>query len=185
VLVHWNNSPRIDMVLYLDTLSWLKANQSLLLLLSAEATNNNFSLLLDPIWAWTSDQPHSQRAQEPLHLRCSTWILNCQDQCLSRCTWESSWSYGSWICLSPLTLWVWIPLGRGLLDTTLCDKVCQWLATGRWFSPGTLVPSTNKTDHHDITEILLNVALNIITLNKDSHTYFFCDMQRLHWSRIT
>ena len=24
---------------------------------------------------------------------------------------------------------------RGVLDTTLCDKVCQWLATGLWFSP--------------------------------------------------
>jgi hypothetical protein len=22
--------------------------------------------------------------------------------------------------------------GRGALDITLCDKVCQWLATGRW-----------------------------------------------------
>ena len=28
---------------------------------------------------------------------------------------------------------------RGILDTTLCDKVCQLLATGRWFSPGTPV----------------------------------------------
>jgi len=41
--------------------------------------------------------------------------------------------------------------------------VCQWLATGLWFSPGTPVSSTNKTDRHDITEILLKVALNIIT----------------------
>ncbi len=32
------------------------------------------------------------------------------------------------------------------------------------FSPGTPVSSTNKTDHHDITEILLKVALNTITL---------------------
>jgi hypothetical protein len=48
----------------------------------------------------------------------------------------------------------------GVLDTTLCDKVCQWLATGQWLSPGT---STNKTDRHDITEILLKVTLNIIT----------------------
>jgi hypothetical protein len=30
------------------------------------------------------------------------------------------------------------------------------------FLPGTLVSSTNKTDHHDITEILLKVALNTI-----------------------
>jgi len=49
-----------------------------------------------------------------------------------------------------------------MLDTTLCDKVCQGLATGRWCSPGTPVSSTNKTDRNDITEILLKVALNII-----------------------
>ena len=42
---------------------------------------------------------------------------------------------------------------RGILDTTLCNKVCQRLATGRWFSPGILVSSINKTDCHDITEI--------------------------------
>jgi hypothetical protein len=48
------------------------------------------------------------------------------------------------------------------LDTTLCDKVCQSLAIGLWFSLGTLVSSTNKSDHHDITEILFKVALNII-----------------------
>jgi hypothetical protein len=32
--------------------------------------------------------------------------------------------------------------------------------TGQWFSPGPLVSFTNKTDSHDITEILLKVALN-------------------------
>jgi hypothetical protein len=53
---------------------------------------------------------------------------------------------------------------RGLLDTTLCDKLCQWLATGLWFSEGTPVSSTNKTDCHDITEILLKVVLNTKTL---------------------
>jgi hypothetical protein len=56
--------------------------------------------------------------------------------------------YGSWIynyldnqCLSPLKLRV---------------------RTSRWFSPGTPVSSTNKTDGHDITEILLKVASNTI-----------------------
>jgi hypothetical protein len=34
----------------------------------------------------------------------------------------------------------------------------------RWFSPGTLVSSTNKTDHHNIAEILLKRALNTTTL---------------------
>ena len=39
-------------------------------------------------------------------------------------------------------------------------KFCQWFAAGRWFSPDSPVSSTSKTDHHDITKILLNVALN-------------------------
>ena len=33
-----------------------------------------------------------------------------------------------------------------------------------WFSPDYLVSSTNETDHHDVTEILLKVALSTITL---------------------
>ena len=48
---------------------------------------------------------------------------------------------------------------------TLCDKVCESLATGQWFSPDILVSSTNKTDRHDITEIVLKVALRAISLN--------------------
>jgi hypothetical protein len=35
---------------------------------------------------------------------------------------------------------------------------------GRWFSQGTPVSSTDKTTCHGITEILLNVTLNTITL---------------------
>ena len=52
---------------------------------------------------------------------------------------------------------------QGVLETTLCDKVCQRLMADWWFSPGTLISSTSKTDRHDITEILLKVALNTIT----------------------
>ena len=44
----------------------------------------------------------------------------------------------------------------GVPNTTLCDKVCQGLAAGLWFSLGTPVSSTIKTDRHNITEILLN-----------------------------
>jgi hypothetical protein len=36
---------------------------------------------------------------------------------------------------------------------------------GWWFSTGTPVSSTNKTDCHNINEILLKVALKIINLN--------------------
>ena len=63
------------------------------------------------------------------------------------------WSYGSWIydylCnqwLSVLTLWVRIPLRRGVLETISCDTVCQWLATDRWFSSST--PSRSVKDWH-------------------------------------
>jgi hypothetical protein len=69
-------------------------------------------------------------------------------------------------CLSPLTLWVWIPLRRGVFDTTLVDEVCQWLAAGRWFSP---VSSTNKSDRHDITEILLKVAWTVVLMKSCGH----------------
>ena len=47
--------------------------------------------------------------------------------------------------------------GRGVQH-----QVCQRLVTGRWFCPGPPVSSTNKTDRHDIAEILLKVALNTI-----------------------
>jgi len=81
---------------------------------------------------------------------------------------------------TPLMLWVRIPLRRGLLNTTLCDKVSRWLATGRWFSPGTPVSSTNKTDCHDITAILLKVALNTIIL---THVGDLCPMVCAEYSR--
>ena len=45
-------------------------------------------------------------------------------------------------------------------------KKIQWLATGRWFSPGTPVSSTNKTDRHDIIKMLLKVALGTINKNQ-------------------
>ena len=52
---------------------------------------------------------------------------------------------------------------RGVLDTTLWDKVCKWLAA---------VSSTNKIDRHDINEIhvVLKVAINIITLTPNHKT---------------
>jgi hypothetical protein len=78
------------------------------------------------------------------------------------------WTYGTWIynylcnqCPSPLKLWVLIPL---MAKCTFCDEVCQWLAAGLLFSSDTSVSTTNKTECHDITAILLKVVLVIITL---------------------
>jgi hypothetical protein len=72
---------------------------------------------------------------------------------------------------------------RGVLDTTLGDNVCQWLTTGRWFSLGTPVSSINKTDCHDITEILLKVALNTIIQPNHSilvHHEYLINIHNLH-----
>ena len=82
-----------------------------------------------------------------------------------------SWPYGSWIynylcnqCLSPLNFWV----GISIRARCTCDKVCQWLATGLWFSPGPPDSFTDKTDCHDLTKILLKVPLNTIKQTKNA-----------------
>ena len=54
-----------------------------------------------------------------------------------------------------------VRLRQGLFDTTLCEKVCHWIAAGRWFSPCTQVSPTNKTDSHGITEILWKVESGV------------------------
>jgi hypothetical protein len=84
------------------------------------------------------------------------------------------WTYGSEFTTTyaisayhPLMLWVRISTRARC--TTLCDKVCYWLATDRWFSPGFPLSSTNKTDSHDITEILLKDALNTIKQTNGMH----------------
>ena len=54
--------------------------------------------------------------------------------------------------------------GRGIQHYMI--KFVRWHATGQWFSPGPPVSSNNKNDCHDITEILLKVALNTIKQTK-------------------
>jgi len=81
------------------------------------------------------------------------------------------WSYGRWIynymCMQ-------VPIITKVVSSNpihgevysiqhyVIKFVWQWLATNWWFSQGTPVSSNNKTDRHDITEILLKVALNTI-----------------------
>jgi hypothetical protein len=86
----------------------------------------------------------------------NTWVV-CN-------TWGSSWScsYGSWIynylcnqCLSPLKLWVQIPLRRGVLDATFCDNV--FFRTFR-FPPPIKLTATIKLKY------VLKVELNTTTL---------------------
>ena len=44
-------------------------------------------------------------------------------------------------------------------------KCGNCLRQGRWFPPRSPVSSTEKTDHHDMTEILMKVGLNTINYN--------------------
>ena len=46
-------------------------------------------------------------------------------------------------------------------------KVCQWLLTGWWFSPGIPFFSTFKIDRHYITEFFFKLALNTINQPTD------------------
>ena len=77
------------------------------------------------------------------------------------------------ILLLPL-FFINISLRQGVLDTKLCDQVRQCLAAGRWFSQGTPVSSTNKTNRHDKTEILLKLVLNTITLTLNDMIFASC-----------
>jgi hypothetical protein len=81
------------------------------------------------------------------------------------------------LCLSPLSAIFQIYLGPDFVNykkgctrhTAASDKVYQLLAHGQWFSPGTQAPSTTKIGRHDISEILLKVALNTINQTKSNH----------------
>ena len=58
----------------------------------------------------------------------------------------------------------------------ICLFVCFFISfiNFLWFSPGTLVSSTNKTDSYVIAEILLKVVLNTISLSLPIE---FCNLE--------
>ena len=67
------------------------------------------------------------------------------------------------------------PTDGGVYLIKYCDKLCQRLAIlGRQFSAGTQVSSTNETDFHDMTDILLKEELNTTTLTLCILQYAVC-----------
>ena len=67
----------------------------------------------------------------------------------------------------------------------LCDKVCQWLAAGRWFFQGTPVFSTNKTDRYETRSVRFHFNGNAsylptFTLNAK---YIWAVLIKLHVTR--
>ena len=111
-------------------------------------------ILLKPIW------------RKFTHFCHHTYICDCYLQQLNNeinkgQSW--SWSHGRWIylrieCLSPLTLWAWISLRRGVLDKVISDfrQVSAF--------HGTPASSTNKTGLHDINWNIVESGVYIITL---------------------
>jgi hypothetical protein len=80
------------------------------------------------------------------------------------------WSYGIWIynylcnqCLSPLMLWVRISTRARC--TTLCDQVCEWLATAGFFFGSfavTFIKQTPVLSRHLLKgHLFLVLSLNI------------------------
>jgi hypothetical protein len=87
-----------------------------------------------------------------------------------------SWTYSSWIynylcnqCLSPLKLWIWTPF-MARSHCTRYNIMCGFLRVLQF-------PPTNKTVHHDITAILLKVALN--TINQPSLVQMFWNKKKI------
>ena len=74
--------------------------------------------------------------------------------------------------------------GRGVQHYVI--KFVSDLGTGRWFSPGPPVSSTNKSDHHDITEILFKVVLNTIkqTINKKNNSYILQGWKKMNSKQL-
>ena len=136
-------------------------------LTSGNLSNNNFTLLLllmwscskDSTWYWSvtvyakskGGQSNTRKLYLPNMMLKIWWNLGHITFFTLGPSWP--WSYGSWIynyicnqCLSPLMR---VRISIKTRCTTLCDKVYQWLAIGRWFSQGSPVSSIIKNDCHD------------------------------------
>ena len=73
-IAHWNNSPKVDMSFHIDTLSWLKGNQSMLL---PTPSCGKHQILLDPIWDWTHNHPDSQGPTNHFTIETVDTIKTC------------------------------------------------------------------------------------------------------------
>jgi hypothetical protein len=60
-----------------------------------------------------------------------------------------------------------VPFTTKIVSSNPVNGEVKKIVTGRWFSAGTPASSTNKTDRHDVTEILLKVVLR--TINQTNH----------------
>ena len=138
-----------------------------------------------PFYAVKATLNYMYNVENNIVLYSSRYTYICSKKCcILGPSW--SWSYCSWIYNYLCNQWITTKIvtsnpdhGEVYSIQYYFDEVWQWLATGRWFSRGTPVSSTNKTNRHDIAEILLKVTLNTINLNIIYYMiYYVCDVQR-------
>jgi hypothetical protein len=77
-------------------------------------------------------------------------------------------AYQYWNCVFESRSW------QGVLDTTLCDQVFQWLAAGRWFSLGTPVFSTLKLKLIDTVFTNPHIIIICHSLKLDNLSQLLC-----------
>jgi hypothetical protein len=70
-------------------------------------------------------------------------------------------------CLSSLMLWVRISIGA-----RCTNEVCQWLATGQWFSPGPPASSTNRADRRGFNWNIVENGVKHHQTNKQTVIYW-------------
>ena len=111
---------------------------------------------------------------------CVSCILSTRSCSLHTFSYRPSWSYGSWIynylCnqyLSPLKVRIRTPFMAWCTQYNIMwsSLSVTWHSSGVF--SGTPVSSTNKTDRHDITEILLKVTLSTSCFNLIVNTDIF------------
>ena len=111
-----------------------------------------------------SPLPNSRHFHFRIVLKNLSWILmHCKLLFYEVMSWKMCWSYLCNQCLSPLTLWVWTLLMA--IVYSVQHYVIKFVSDLRQvigFFTGTAVSFTNKSDCHDITEILLKVVINTI-----------------------
>ena len=153
-LNHWNNIPQVDVWLLFVTLQWVRLNQSLLCKYQFYCR-----------WCVPIGQELSISGTRGKHSLSITPMrhIPLTDHTRTSLTTEVAGSN---------------PAHSVVYSIQHCDKVFLWLAVGWWFSLGTPVSSTNKTDVYNITEILLKVALNTINLSL-FHLFTYSPMFRL------
>ena len=87
VLAHWNNSPRVDMSLHSDALSWFRVNQSLIFLLNTAclADYQQIPISLSLVWPVRGSKPRFTTLEaSTLTSTPPMRFLNNRAQCISQ-----------------------------------------------------------------------------------------------------